>query len=150
MVKRALPLRLGLAVVARRIAAPVQQIEVGASAGLLLRFDRYGYNLGGHRFGDPDSPVQIAAEWRGAVAVPDLDALPPLANTTGVDLRPLDARDADDLRWLEALVWPENRQEMVLFRRSRWSRRTRPRSGPTMPSRSAWRSPQTSRPGSSA
>jgi hypothetical protein len=35
---------------------------------------------------------------------------------TGVDLSPLDARNADDRRWLEALVWPENRYEADLLR----------------------------------
>lgn len=118
VVKRALALRLGLAAIGRRVAAPVHLVEVGASAGLLLRFDRYGYALGGRRSGDPASPVQIAAEWRGDVAVPDLDALPALASVTGVDLHPLDVRDTADQRWLEALVWPENRGEADLLRRA--------------------------------
>jgi len=116
VVKRALALRLGLAAIGRQVARPVHLIEIGASAGLLLRFDRYGYRLGGRHFGDPDSPVQIAAEWRSDRAVPDLDRLPPLASVTGVDLHPLDARDAADRRWLEALVWPENRHEADLLR----------------------------------
>ncbi len=115
VVKRSLAPRLGLAVIGRCTAAPVHLIEVGASAGVLLRFDRYGYALGGRQFGDPSSPVQIRAEWRGDTAVPDLDALPPLASVTGVDLHPLDARDADDRHWLEALVWPENRYEADLL-----------------------------------
>lgn len=118
VVKRALPLRLGLAAIGRRVGAPVHLIEIGASAGLLLRCDRYGYGLGGRRFGDPRSPVQIEAEWRSDRPVPDLDALPPLASATGVDLNPLDAGDAADRRWLEALVWPENRGEADLLRRA--------------------------------
>ena len=118
VVKRALALRLGLAAIGRRETAPIHLVEVGASAGLLLRFDRYGYALGGCRFGDARSPVQIAAEWRGDAAVPDLDGLPPLASVTGVDLNPLDARNPDDRNWLEALVWPENRAEAELLRRA--------------------------------
>jgi hypothetical protein len=118
VVKRALALRLGLAAIGRSVAAPVHLIEVGASAGLLLRYDRYGYAPGDRRFGDPRSPVQIAAEWRGDATLPDLDALPPLASVAGVDLHPLDARDADDRRWLEALVWPENRHEADLLHRA--------------------------------
>jgi hypothetical protein len=115
VVKRALALRLGLAAIGRRTREPVHLIEVGASAGVLLRFDRYGYALGGRRFGDPDSPVQIPAEWRGHAAVPDLDTLPGLASVTGIDLNPLDARNDDDRHWLEALVWPENRYEANLL-----------------------------------
>ncbi|HEX5501658.1 MAG TPA: DUF2332 domain-containing protein [Thermomicrobiales bacterium] len=118
VVKRALALRLGLAAVGRRVGAPVHLVEIGASAGLLLRCDRYGYTLGGRHFGDPRSPVQLEAEWRGGTAVPDLDAPPPLASATGVDLNPLDARDPADRRWLEALVWPENRYETDLLHRA--------------------------------
>lgn len=118
VVKRALALRYGLAAIGRQVAAPVHLIEIGASAGLLLRFNRYGYTVGGRSFGERASPVQIDAAWRGAAAVPDLDLLPPLASVTGVDLHPLDARNAADRRWLEALVWPENRYEADLLRRA--------------------------------
>lgn len=118
VVKRALALRLGLAAIGLRETAPIHLVEVGASAGLLLRFDRYGYALGGKQFGDAHSPVQIAAEWRGDAAVPDLDMLPPLASVTGIDLNPLDARNRKDRNWLEALVWPENRAEAELLRRA--------------------------------
>src|SRR5215212_1177554 len=65
VVKRALALRLGLAAIRRSVAGPLHLIEVGASAGILLRFDRYGYALGDHHFGNTRSAVQIEAEWRG-------------------------------------------------------------------------------------
>jgi hypothetical protein len=115
LVKRALAFRLGLAEIGRRISAPVHLIEVGASAGLLLRFDRYGYALGGRQFGAHTSPVQLTAEWRSASPVPDLDAVPALASVTGIDLHPLNAASAADRQWLEALVWPENRFEAELL-----------------------------------
>jgi hypothetical protein len=117
-VKRSMALRLGLAAIGRRVVSPVHLIEIGASAGVHLRCDRYGYHLGGCHFGDPRSPVQISSVWRGDRAVLDLDALPPLASVTGVDLHPLDATDVDDRRWLEALVWPENRHEADLLHRA--------------------------------
>ena len=59
-VQRALGLRLGLSMIAHDVAEPVHLIEVGASAGLNLRFDRYGYQVGGRRSGDPASPVQLS------------------------------------------------------------------------------------------
>jgi len=63
--------------------------------------------------------LRLAARGRpGQYPIPDLDALPPLASVTGVDLHPLDARDAADRRWLEALVWPENRHEADLLHRA--------------------------------
>lgn len=119
-VKRSLALRLGLACVARRLAPgePVHLVEVGACAGIHLRCDRYGYHLGGRRFGDPAAPVQIESRWQSRRPVPDLDAVPPLAGVIGIDLHPLDATDGADRHWLEALVWPENGHERDLLRRA--------------------------------
>lgn len=114
-VQRALGLRFGLSAIAGQVAGPVHLIEVGASAGLNLRFDRYGYTVGGRTFGDPSSPVQLVAEHHGAGALPDLDALPSLASVVGVDLNPIDVRDAGARRWLEALVWPENHDQRALL-----------------------------------
>jgi hypothetical protein len=114
-VQRSLALRLGLAVIADEVDEPVHLVEVGASAGLNLRFDRYGYRLGGRWFGDRESPVQLVAEWYSDTAVPDLDAIPPVASVTGVDLNPVDARDATARRWLEALIWPENSHQRALL-----------------------------------
>ena len=114
-VQRALGLRIGLAAIAEQVAAPVHLIEVGASAGLNLRYDRYGYRLGGRVHGDPGSPVQLVAEQYGSGTLPDLDALPALASVLGVDLNPIDVRDAGDRAWLEALVWPENHDQRRLL-----------------------------------
>ncbi len=114
-VQRSLGLRLGLSVIAAEVTAPVHVIEVGTSAGLNLRFDRYGYLVGGRQFGDPASPVQITAAVHGLVPVPDLDRLPALASVAGVDLHPADAADPDARAWLAALVWPENQRQRALL-----------------------------------
>ncbi|QMU75541.1 DUF2332 domain-containing protein [Streptacidiphilus sp. PB12-B1b] len=114
-VQRALGLRLGLCEIAAEVGGPVHLVEVGTSAGLNLRFDRYGYRVGGRQYGDPASPVQLVADVHGGGALPDLDALPALASTTGVDLDPVDVRDPDHRRWLEALVWPENHDQRALL-----------------------------------
>jgi hypothetical protein len=114
-VQRAVGLRFGLAEIAAEVGRPVHLIEVGASAGLNLRLDRYGYTLGGRTYGDPGSPVQLVAEHPGAGRLPDLDVLPDIAEVVGVDLNPIDVRDADARRWLEALVWPENHDQRALL-----------------------------------
>ena len=94
-VPRSLVLRIAMTRVAAELAAPVHLIEVGASAGVHLRFDRYGYVVGGVQYGDAGSRVQIDAELRGTRALPDLDAIPPVASAVGVDLAPVDATDPD-------------------------------------------------------
>jgi hypothetical protein len=116
-VRRAVGLRLGLAAITPSLGdRPAHLLEVGASAGLLLRHGHYGYRLGGRQFGDPGSPVQLDAEWRSVQPPPDLDASPVVASTCGVDLNPLDVSITADRRWLEALVWPEDRDKAGLLR----------------------------------
>ncbi|MBF9068770.1 DUF2332 domain-containing protein [Streptacidiphilus fuscans] len=115
-VQRSLALRYGLATLLPETdGTPVHLIEVGASAGLNLGYDRYGYTVGAQRFGNPDSPVQLAAELLGDGPLPDLDTLPKVASVLGVDLNPIDIRDVEDRRWLEALIWPENHDQRRLF-----------------------------------
>ena len=55
-VQRALGLRLGLSMIAAAVTGPVHLIEVGASAGFNLRFDRYGYRLDGLAVRGPRRP----------------------------------------------------------------------------------------------
>jgi len=114
-VKRSAALRLGLAVIARHCKGPVDLLEIGCSAGIHLRFDRYRYELAGAVYGERDSSVHIASEWRGEVAPPDLDRIPPIATRLGVDLNPIDPTDTEQRRWLHALVWPDNRHEAELL-----------------------------------
>jgi hypothetical protein len=84
---------------------PLALIEVGASAGLCLFPDRYQYSFGDTVVGAP-SPVHIATQCVGPVPIPA--ALPEVAWRAGLDLRPLDVMDDDDVAWLRACVWPEH------------------------------------------
>jgi hypothetical protein len=86
---------------------PLAQIEIGASAGLNLLWDHYAYEYGERRAGVPGSPLTIPCELRGD-RVPPLDP-PPVAWRAGIDLSPLDPADAEDVRWLHACLWPDQR-----------------------------------------
>ena len=85
------------------IDGPLALVEVGASAGLCLYPDRYGYEYDGRRVG-PRSPVHLRCATSGPVPVPS--RLPDVVARIGVDLDPLDVTDPADLAWLRALVWP--------------------------------------------
>ncbi len=85
------------------IGGPLALVEVGASAGLCLYPDRYGYEYDGRPVGPP-GPVLIRCATSGAVPVPD--ARPEVVARIGVDLNPLDVTAPGDLAWLRALVWP--------------------------------------------
>lgn len=86
---------------------PLSLVDVGASAGLNLLWDRYAYDYKGHGLaGDGHSPVRIAVEVRGDNRPPIPHDSPSVAYRTGVDLNPVDVTDPDSALWLRALVWP--------------------------------------------
>ena len=89
---------------------PLALVEIGASAGLNLLWDRYRYDYGsGHVWGDPASPVVLTCTLRGGGGVPPLPVpFPAIATRVGIDLHPVDVRDPDAALWLRALIWPEH------------------------------------------
>lgn len=91
-----------------RLSQPLSLIEVGASAGLCLLPDRYGYSYGEHRLipGQwPEAPV-FACDVTGPAPLPL--AHPHIVWRRGLDLNPLDVASEDARLWLENLVWPEH------------------------------------------
>jgi hypothetical protein len=83
---------------------PCELRELGASAGLNLNLDRYGYDLGGLAVGTAGSPVRIAPRWSGeAPPVRPVE----VRSAKGIDLRPLDATDAVTHARLMAHVWAD-------------------------------------------
>ncbi|MGL4542208.1 MAG: DUF2332 domain-containing protein [Polymorphobacter sp.] len=94
----------GLLVIAQITGLPLALYELGASAGLNLRLDDYGYVLGGVAFGPPDPPLTLVPRWSGA---PPPAAPLNVAARRGVDLNPLDLRDPATREKLLAFVWPE-------------------------------------------
>jgi hypothetical protein len=115
VVKRAAGLLVALWAVRRRCKQPVHLIEVGASAGIHLHFDRYRYVIGGRVFGQRDAKVVIETQWRGKETPPHLDDMPPIVSRVGIDLNPVDVADPSERLWLRALVWPENQHEADLL-----------------------------------
>ncbi|HYG48062.1 MAG TPA: DUF2332 family protein [Allosphingosinicella sp.] len=107
-VGRSAVLMSGLLVVADQFGQPMELLELGASAGLNLMPDLYGYDLGGVKAGDPGSPLQLRPEWTGA---PPPDAPVRVRARRGVDLHPLDVRRDGDR--LLAYVWPDQRRRLA-------------------------------------
>jgi hypothetical protein len=110
---RGVAVRLAMHEVGRRVTGPVTFLEIGPSAGIQLRFERWAVEIGDHRFGPPDSPLTLAPEWRCDQPPPDLDDLPPIRDRLGIDLHPVDATDPEQRLWLQALVWPEHRDRFT-------------------------------------
>lgn len=94
-----------------QLPQPLALIEVGASAGLCLLPDSYGY-----RYQDtliaPANDETPVFDCRLSGPVPLPDQVPQIAWRAGLDLNPLDLSDPDDRRWLETLVWPEQESRL--------------------------------------
>jgi hypothetical protein len=101
-----------------RLPPPLALLEVGASAGLCLLPDRYGYDYGVARIEPPCTgsrkPPVFACEVAGALPVPA--AVPQIAWRCGLDLNPLDLHSPDNMRWLETFVWPEQEERAQRLR----------------------------------
>jgi hypothetical protein len=95
----------GFLEVALATELPLRLLEVGASAGLNLRFDRYRYELGDERWGVPDSPVPIRVRRTGGR--PPLAASLEVASRAGCDRHPLDPRSEEDRLTLTSYVWAD-------------------------------------------
>jgi hypothetical protein len=107
-VGRSAVLMAGLLVVAERFGQPLELLELGASAGLNLVLDRYGYDLGGVGTGDARSPLRLEPQWAGP---PPPHSVVAVARRRGVDLHPLDARR--DGERLLAYVWPDQARRLA-------------------------------------
>ncbi|MDG2002971.1 MAG: DUF2332 domain-containing protein [Novosphingobium sp.] len=96
------------AFVADRVGEPLNLIEIGCSAGVLLTFDRYAYAYKNREpFGAQGAPLTFTGEFSGD---PPL-RLPLVGSRTGLDLHPVHADNADERRWLIALIFPEFRKQ---------------------------------------
>jgi hypothetical protein len=82
-------------------------VDVGTSAGLNLLLPRYRYEYEpGGAVGGP-STVVLQCDARGDHAVPVPHTMPTIARSIGIDLHPIDVHDDEEVRWLEACMWPD-------------------------------------------
>jgi hypothetical protein len=94
----------GFATLAARTGRPLALLEIGASAGLNLHWDAYGYMLGGVSWGPVAPPLRLEPEWRGPAP-----ALGPVKvhSRRGCDQHPIDPGDARDRLRLRAYIWAD-------------------------------------------
>lgn len=91
-------------------------LDFGCSAGLNLGVDRYALHYvtddgARHARGAPadGQRAEIEARWLGAAPLPAGGSGGwQLAGRHGLDLAPLDPAHPDDLRWLQACLWPHD------------------------------------------
>ena len=95
----------GYAEITRRSGLPLRVLEIGASGGLNLRWDRYWYATGSSTFGDPESPVRFTDVWEGSG--PDLAVAMEVGERRGCDRSPIDATSEDGRLTLLSYLWPD-------------------------------------------
>ena len=109
--RRTIALLVGFLVLAARHDLPFELLEIGASAGMNLCWDRFAYRTDSWQWGDSD--VQIATAWTGPP--PPLDAALRIRSRAACDLNPIDIRDPAERLRLRAYVWADQAERLARF-----------------------------------
>jgi hypothetical protein len=113
-VGRAAALVCGFLDVARATGLALRCLEIGASAGLNLRWDRFRYEAPGAAWGDPSSPVVLRDCWAGDRLPFDVRAT--VVERRGCDPNPVDPTTAEGRTTLLSYVWPDQTERLALLR----------------------------------
>jgi hypothetical protein len=114
-VRRSLCLVGGFLTVARLTGLPLRCLEIGASAGLNLNWNRYRYDLGDlGAWGDATSPVSLDGDWQGEP--PPFDVAARVIERAGCDLAPVDLADPDRALRLQAYIWADQPDRLARLR----------------------------------
>jgi len=104
----------GFLTVAQQTGLGLRVLELGASAGLNLRWDRFRYEAPDWAFGDPGSPVRIPADYENGR--PPLPRAVWVVERAGCDAEPIDPTTEDGALTLQSFVWPEQLERLGLLR----------------------------------
>ena len=95
-----------------RTGLPLRLLEIGASAGLILRWDQYRYEQGDEGWGNPRSPVRISGAFGDAH--PRFDVAVRITERRGCDALPIEPNTEEGKLTLQSYVWPD---QLERFRR---------------------------------
>ena len=91
---------------------PIDTLELGASAGLNLNWDRFAYRTATWSWGEA-SPVIIDTDWNAPP--PAVEAPIAVRNRAACDLNPLDIRDPRQVLRLKSYIWPDQQDRLARF-----------------------------------
>jgi hypothetical protein len=112
-VGRAAVLVPGFLTISKFTERPFILSEIGASAGLNMFWDKFGYRLGEMRWGAAASTVQLEPDWFGTASP---SATIKVVSRAGCDLYPLNPADhADQLRLL-SYIWADQAERIARTR----------------------------------
>lgn len=110
--RRSIALLAGFLAFAEAHPGPIDTLEIGASAGLNLLWDRFAYRTASWAWGG-DSPVVIDAEWKGRA--PALGAPLAVRHRAACDLHPLDIADPAARLRLRSYIWADQPDRLARF-----------------------------------
>lgn len=108
-VGRCAALAVGFTFLLREHGLPLRLVELGTSAGLNLRWDRWRYESGSTSWGDAGAPLRFDGNYREPypdVAAP-LGPADAVVERLGVDRSPIDPTTAEGRLLLRSFVWPD-------------------------------------------
>ena len=94
----------GFLEVAHRTGLPLRILEIGSSAGLNLRWDRYRYESAEGTWGDPYSKVRFQHSFE---VPPPLNRSAQVVERKGCDLHPIDATSDEGGLTLRSFIWAD-------------------------------------------
>lgn len=97
---------------------PLALLEMGTSSGLQLLWDQYAYLYDPSKqvYGNQLSKFILSTKGTGNFSSILLPESPPVVNRIGIDLHINDLTQPEDQLWLRALIWPEHRDRVNLFK----------------------------------
>lgn len=110
--RRSIALLAGFLAFAKDWHGPVDMLEIGASAGLNLNWDRFAYRTAGWQW-SAESAVVIDTDWSGVA--PAVGAEINVRNRAACDLNPLDIRDQAARSQLKSYIWPDQPDRLARF-----------------------------------
>ncbi|HKC19606.1 MAG TPA: DUF2332 domain-containing protein [Candidatus Dormibacteraeota bacterium] len=102
----------GFLEVAHRAGLPLRILELGASAGLNLRWDRYFYASSEGSWGDDSSPVRFTHSFD---LPPPMNRAAEVVERKGCDLNPIDPTSEEGALTLRSFVWADQLARLSLL-----------------------------------
>jgi hypothetical protein len=97
---------------ARGWSGPIDMLEIGASAGLNLNWDKFSYKTSSWSWGAASSVV-IDTDWQGPA--PPCEIVPHIRGRAACDVNPLDIRDGEQTLRLKSYIWPDQPDRLARF-----------------------------------
>ncbi len=107
-----------LEIARRTVESTFDLLELGASAGFNLLWDRYRYRYRAGDWGRADALLELDGEERRPVPAGLLSLRPVVRRRAGVDLDPVDVKTDEGAFRIRSFVWPEQNERMQRLERA--------------------------------